>query len=67
LSLGETLDDDTTMTKYSQALAQVGVNIKTANGDLKDMDTIIDELGGKWNSISKDQQIALAQTVAGMR
>lgn len=67
LSLGETLDDDTTMTKYSQALAQVGVNIKTANGDLKKMDTIIDELGGKWNSISKDQQIALAQTVAGMR
>ena len=67
LSLGETLEDDTTMTKYSQSLATVGVNIKTANGDLKDMDTIIDELGSKWNGISKDQQIALAQTVAGMR
>lgn len=67
LSLGETLDDETTMTKYSQALAKVGVNIKTANGQLKDMDTIIDELGQKWDSIGKDQQIALAQTVAGMR
>ena len=67
LSLGETLDDDTTMTKYSQALATVGVNIKTANGDLKDMDDIIDEVGSKWNQISKDQQVALAQTVAGMR
>lgn len=67
LSLGETLDDDTTMTKYSQALAQVGVDIKESNGQLKDMDQIIDEVGTKWNQISKDQQIALAQTVAGMR
>lgn len=67
LSLGETLDDDTTMTKYSQALATVGVNIKDANEQLKDMDTIIDEVGTKWQSINKDQQIALAQTVAGMR
>ena len=67
LSLGETLDDDTTLTKYSQALSAVGVNIKTASGELKDMDTILDELGSKWNGISKDQQIALAQTVAGMR
>ena len=67
LSLGETLDDDTTMTKYSQALAQVGVNIKDSNGQLKDMDQIIDEVGSKWEQISKDQQIALAQTVAGMR
>ena len=31
------------------------------------MDSIIDELGQKWNNIGKDQQIALAQTVAGMR
>lgn len=67
LSLGETLDDETTMTKYSQALAQVGINIKNANGQLKDMDSIIDELGQKWNGIGKDQQVALAQTVAGMR
>ena len=67
LSLGETLDDDTTMTKYSQALDKVGINIKTANGDLKDMDTILDELGQKWSAIDRDQQIALAQTVAGMR
>lgn len=67
LSLGETLEDNTSMTKYSQALATVGVQIKDANGTLKDMDTIIDELGQKWGLISKDQQVALAQTVAGMR
>jgi hypothetical protein len=26
----------------------VGVNIKTATGELKDMDVILDELGARW-------------------
>ena len=67
LQLGETLDDGTTLNKYSKALEAVGVNIKDSNGELKDMDTILDELGSKWNSIERDQQLALAQTVAGTR
>lgn len=67
LSLGKTLDDGTTLTKYSAALAKVGVNIKDANGELKDMDTILDEMGETWTTLSKDQQFALAQTVAGAR
>jgi hypothetical protein len=48
LKLGETLDDGTTLNQYSTALAKVGVDIKTANGDLKDMDIILDEMGKKW-------------------
>ena len=67
LQLGETLDDGTTLNKYSKALEAVGVNIKDSNGKLKDMDTILDNLGSKWNSIERDQQLALAQTVAGTR
>lgn len=67
LNLGETLDDGTTLNKYSSALEAVGVNIKNEAGQLKDMDEILDEIGVKWNTISKDQQIALAQTVAGVR
>ena len=67
LNLGETLEDGTTLNKYSEALDKVGVNIYDANRQLKDMDTILNELGGKWNSLGKDQQVALAQTVAGVR
>jgi len=67
LELGETLDDGTDLNKYSQALEAVGVNIKDTNGDMKDMDQILDELGAKWQTLGKDQQIALAQTVAGVR
>ena len=38
LKLGETLEDDTDLNKYSAALAAVGINIKTTSGTLKDMD-----------------------------
>ena len=67
LELGDTLEDGTTLGKYSQALAAVGVNIKESNGELKAMDQILNEMAGAWSTISKDQQVALAQTVAGTR
>lgn len=67
LNLGETLDDGTTLNKYSKALDAVGISIKTTDGQLKDMDTILDEMGAKWQTLGKDQQMALAQTVAGVR
>ena len=67
LKLGETLEDGTTLNKYSEALQTVGVNIYNANGGLKDMDKILDEMGAKWGALNRDQQTALAQTVAGVR
>ena len=67
LELGDTLDDGTTLGSYSAALAAVGVNIKDANGGLKDMDNILNEMAAKWQTLSKDQQVSLAQTVAGVR
>ena len=75
LELGKTLDDGTTLGKYSQALETVGISIKTADGGLREMDDILSDLGEKWNSfdaegnplISEDAKVALAQTVAGVR
>lgn len=67
LQQGETLDDGTSLNKYSAALAKVGIDIKDVNGDMKDMDTILNEMGAKWGTLAKDQQLALAQTVAGVR
>ena len=61
------LDDGTDLNKYSTALANVGVNIKDTTGDLKDMDTILDETASKWENLSDAQKMALAQTVAGVR
>ena len=67
LELGKTLDDGTTLGKYSQALSAVGVSIKDSNGDMRKMDDILSDMASKWETLSKDQQTALAQTVAGVR
>ena len=67
LNLGETLDDGTSLNKYSEALQKVGISIFEQNGEIKKMDNILDEMAAKWGTLAKDQQIALAQTVAGVR
>lgn len=67
LELGKTLDDGTTLGKYSKALDAVGISIKGSNGELRDMDRILDDIGGKWDTLNKDEQVALAQAVGGVR
>ena len=47
LELGKTLEDGTSLGKYSEALAAAGISIKDQAGSLKDMDRILDELGTK--------------------
>lgn len=66
-NLGETADDGVTLNKYSSALKAVGVDVLDVNGEMKDMDTILNELASKWGTLGKAQQNALAQTVAGVR
>ena len=67
LNLGETLEDGTTLNKYSEALQKVGISIFDQNGELKKMDDILNEMGAKWETLNTAQQTALAQTVAGVR
>lgn len=67
LKLGKTLEDGVDLNKYSAALAAVGVNILDATGNLKNMDTILEDLASKWDTLGQAQQNALAQTVGGVR
>lgn len=67
LKLGDTLEDGTDLNKYSQALAVIGVNIKDASGQLKDMDSILEETAEKWDQLDKAQKVAFATTVGGVR
>lgn len=67
LQLGETLEDGVDLNKYSTALETVGVKVLDVNGNLRDMDNILADLGRVWETLSSAQQVALAQTVAGVR
>lgn len=65
LQLGETLEDGTTLGTIGEALDEVGVNIQTATGDLRDMGDVIEELMGKWQDLDTAQKQALAVKLAG--
>ena len=67
LSLGETLEDGVNLTKYSKALQTVGVEALDAQGNLRQMDDILADLGEKWQNLTDAQKTALAQTVGGVR
>jgi hypothetical protein len=36
-------------------MAKVGINIMDSNKQMKDMDTILSEMGEKWKVLNKDQ------------
>ena len=65
LQLGETLEDGTTLGSIGEALNEVGVNIQTSTGDLRDMGDVIEELMGKWQDLDTAQKQALAVKLAG--
>ncbi len=67
LKLGETLEDGVDLNKYTKALQSVGVEVLDVNGELKDADTILDDLASRWETLNNAQKVALAQTVGGVR
>lgn len=60
-------EDGVTLGNYSGKMAEFGINVLDANGNLRDMGEVIEEIGGKWGDLSREQQVYLTQTMAGQR
>ena len=62
------LDTETTLDSYTEKVKEIsGINVLDFNGQLRDMGSIIEEVGNKWSSFSREQQVALSQAMAGTR
>ena len=61
------LDTETTLGEYTKQMAEMGINALDANGNLRDMGDVVEEIGDKWTTLNRNQQTALAQTIAGTR
>lgn len=61
------LDTETTLGEYTAQMAEMGINALDANGNLRDMGEVVEEIGDSWDTLSRNQQVALAQTIAGTR
>ena len=62
------LDAETTLGSYTEKMKEIaGINVLDANGQLRDMGEVIEEVGAMWGKLSREQQVALSQTMAGTR
>lgn len=62
------LDTETTLGDYTEKMNEIaGINVLNANNQLRDMGEVVEEVGDKWTTLSREQQIALSQVMAGTR
>lgn len=59
--------DDLDYNKVDTALKSVGVSVKDANGQFKDLDDVFLELSSKWDSLDRNTQRYIATIAAGSR
>lgn len=52
---------------YTGKMAQLGINVLDQNGQLRDTGQVMEEIGQRWGTMTKEQQVYLAQTMAGQR
>lgn len=65
LQMGETLEDGVTLGNLSGQLAEIGINVLDAEGNLRNLGDVLEELQAKWSDLSDAQQIALGTSLAG--
>lgn len=62
------LDAETTLGSYTEQMKEIaGINVLDANKQLRDMGEVIEEVGSMWSKLSREQQVALSQVMAGTR
>lgn len=62
-----TEESGVTLGKYTAEMTAMGIRVLDSSNKLRDMGDVIEEVGSKWNSFTREQQVALAQTMAGTR
>ena len=59
--------DDLDYNKVDTALKSVGISIKDASGQFRDLDDVFLELSSKWNTLDRNSQRYIATIAAGSR
>ena len=67
VSATESEFDDLDYNKVDKALKSVGINLKDAQGQFRDLDDVFLELSSHWSSLDRNTQRYIATTAAGSR
>ena len=61
------LEDGVTANKVEAALATIGIALRNSEGEFRALQDVMDELGMKWQSLTRNQQAYIATVAAGSR
>ena len=61
------LIDGASANKVEAALATIGIALRDAAGEFRPLQDVFDELGAKWQSLTRNQQAYIATVAAGSR
>ena len=67
LEMAEVDGEEVSYNKVDTALQSIGVSLKDANGQFRDLDKVFLEISQKWDSLTQTQQRYIATTAAGSR
>ena len=58
-------EDATKLNDVTKALTAIGIQAVDAQGQLRDFSGILDDLGSRWQSLTKNEQAYISTTMAG--
>ena len=61
------LEDGVSANKVEAALSTIGIALRNSEGEFRALQDVMDELGMKWNSLTRNQQAYIATVAAGSR
>ena len=64
---GATLEDGMDVNRVAKALSNIGVELMDEQGQFRDLEEVITEVGMKWDTLNKNQQANVAVAMAGTR
>ena len=65
--IGKVMEDGMDVNRVESALKNIGVDLRDASGEFRNLDQVLIEVGHKWDSITRSQQAYVATTLAGTR
>lgn len=64
---GKTLDDNVDVNRVAKALSNVGIELMDQEGQFRDLESVLTEVGNKWDTLTTNQQANIAVAMAGTR
>jgi TP901 family phage tail tape measure protein len=65
--LGKTFEDGMDISRVETALRQVGVALRDDQGQFRNLELVLTELGQRWATLNTNQQASIAVSLAGTR